>query len=234
MKRDCTSVLSLVTAVLLALVATAPTQGGVLLYQPYDSSATAIINHEMPDQQQVSTYIVDDIVVPASGWTINSITEWFTASSSWPGSATGRLNIFSKTGSLPLPSDDPTAGSVHPITLTDIGGDYEITMSGLNINLAPGDYWIGFAPIVDRTVNGQNWHYPTATTTGDLAALRNMTDYWGYGTDWLTIESMGYSYPDASLLIEGTAGNVIPVPSSILLGSIGLGLLSRVRRRRKH
>jgi hypothetical protein len=96
-------------------------------------------------------YTVSDIDVPASGWVIQGISTYYSnLDFSWTGITQARLNILVKTSSAPPAGFDPhTSGVVVPVTVTELdGGLYlEITASGLNENVGPGQYWIGLTPL---------------------------------------------------------------------------------------
>lgn len=101
------------------------------------------------------------------------------------------------------------------------GGDATVEIQGLNIALADGDYWIGFAPIAPFGTYGQIYYYPTAAPWGDPSALRNPGGGFGFGTAWGTAAGMLGSPNDFTLVIEGTAA---PEPATWAL--VGLSLLA--------
>ena len=218
-------------ALLLLMLLVLPLQAAVLWSQaPTGTNASAYIDQEFPDFPAFSTYQVADVTVGAGGWAIDSITSYFgSGGGSWPSSLDVRVNIFSKTGALPLASDDPTAGAEYAATLTADGSFLDVTASGLGIHLAPGAYWIGMTPIVDFATYGQNFHWQTSGIVGDPSALRNPGNGFADGSDWGTYAMIGGTAGDGAILIEGTGAT--PEPAAYLLVAGGLGLLGLLRRR---
>jgi len=220
--------------ILAALICTiVPLQAGVLWYQAPNTSVPAYVDQEFPDHSTFSTYHVHDVTVDPGGWTIQSITGYFTTgygSPGWPATGFARVNIFSKTGSLPGSGDDPTAGTVYAANLSVAGGSTLVTAGGLSINLAAGDWWIGLTPILAFGTYGQEYHQQAAALAGDYTALRNPGGGFGFGTGWGTyalIETPG----DGAILIEGTTG-AIPEPATWSLLALGVGALAFLRRRK--
>ncbi len=209
-----------------------PLQAGVLWYQPPDAEAFAFADQEFRDDFPAhSTYQVHDVTVGAGGWTIQSITSYFTLGYGyWPATASVYLNIFSKSDPLPGPGDDPTAGTEYTASISDDGAATTfITLDGLSISLAAGDYWIGMTPILDFGSYGQEYHMQATAVLGDYSAIRNPGGAMGYGTDWGTYAMVGYDPGDGAILIEGTA---IPEPATWSLLALGVGALAFLRRRK--
>jgi hypothetical protein len=219
--------------VLAALICSiVPLQAGVLWYQAPNTSVPAYVDQEFPDHSTFSTYQVHDVTVDPGGWTIQSITGYYTVGwGSWPATASVRLNIFSKTGSLPGSGDDPTAGTVYAANLSVAGGSTLVTAGGLSINLAAGDYWIGLTPIFAFDTYGQEYHQQAAAVVDDYTALRNPGGGFFFGTDWGTYALIGQSPADGAILIEGTSG-AIPEPATWSLLALGVGALAFLRRRK--
>jgi hypothetical protein len=107
---------------------------------------------------------------------------------------------------------------------TDIGGTYftVTTITGLNIDLGAGNYWLGLQNNVD---NGQITGY-VATGT-----VRLETPFqWANNGQLLNVTLYGKPLPDASFTIQGVA---VPEPATwamMLIGFFGLGSLLRRRR----
>jgi len=182
-----------------------------------------------------TNYAVSDVAVPASGWTINSISTYFSALgfANWATDVTqARLNIFSRSGALPVSGNNPGTGTLVSITCSfttfDAGpgfGDQGVnvaTASGLNIVLAPGDYWIGLTPVAPGGFDLES-AWPSATIFGGNSAYRSPFNQFG-GPAANTWASTG---TEGSILILGTA---TPTPSAAAL--LGLGGLVAGRRRR--
>jgi hypothetical protein len=213
----------------LCLFAASQCFAGVLWdQQPLDVS-TGYVNQEFGDFPSFSAYQLHDVTVTGTGWNITSITEYFTTGA-WPGSFDARLNIFALSGSAPLPTDDPTSGLLYPAVNVESTLS-TVTLSGLNINLAPGDYWIGFTPVLDFGSSGQQFEL-VASTVGNPSAVRNSGGGFGIGSDWTTTAAFGGA-TDGSITINGDALTSAPEPATYSLIGGGLllaGLLKRVRR----
>lgn len=215
----------LLAALVLSLGSTA--WADVLWNQALDPNAAAYVDQEFSDYPTYSSYQVHDIVVPATGWTIQKITTWYVDGATpgnWTTVTQGRLNVFPKTGSLPAAGNDPAAGTAYPITIINpAGGIAEISMSGLNIVLPAGQYWIGFTPMTTFGTHGQKFLGQTTSIQGNQSAIRNPGGAFGFGTAWAATSVIGATL-DSAIKIEGLP---VPEPSSLLL----LGAMALLRRR---
>jgi hypothetical protein len=221
------------TLAVFCLLATSQCFAGVLWdQQPFDGT-TGYINQEFGDDPGFSTYQVHDVTVTGGGWNITSITEYFTTGN-WPGSFDARLNIFALNGPAPLSTDDPTTGLIYPADNVETSVS-TVTLSGLNLYLAPGTYWIGFTPIVDLSSGGQQFEL-IASTVGSDSGVRNPGGAFSIGSDWATTSAFNAPSTDGSITINGDELASVPEPGTAsLFGAGGLllaGLLKRVRRPR--
>jgi len=131
------------------------------------------------------------------------------------------------------PGDGGTivASGLDAATATPTGGwyEYSITVSGLNLDLAPGTYWLNVAPLVgnDPAAGGYLYSYAlytlganaVGTPAGDNANALLDTSYQSFQTFGWDISA-------------GVAGYVIPEPTTFtLLGLGSLALVMVVRRR---
>jgi len=183
---------------------------------------------------QREAYGMSDVTIPAGGWTIQSITVWAgTLAFNDPTSAT--LNIFPKSSALPTAANNPrlaanggTGVLVAAVTsFIEINGNSgqfarEITSSGLNIVLAPGDYWIGLTPKFSGSSTDNQW--PALNLFGNSQAVRFASPLDAAWSDNAVL--LGAPATDGAILIEG----FVPAPSSLAL--LGLGGLIVGRRRR--
>lgn len=212
-----------------AAFASGTTSAGVLYSNPDGATAQNVVQQEFGDYPTYSCYVVDDVTF-GTGVNIDGITTWMTLTPAWIGTVTqARLNIFSKTGALPLGADDPTAGQVVNINVSSNGTRLVVEASGLNIDLAAGSYWIGLTPIADFLAVGQSFSAGGANNNGDPAAMRNPGGSFNFpfGTDWGVAGLSNTSgYVDAAMEISGT----IPSPGAIAL--LGLAGIAARRRRR--
>lgn len=200
-------ILVFAAAALLAQVAVA---GDILWDQTtLDYAGPGIANSDSPGFGGFTIHGVNDVTVDGCGWIIESITQYYsTWNMDWPSAVTqGYLHVFPKTG--PLPTDDPTASPVVPMTCVQAHPDYlAITASGLNIALDPGEYWIGITPMGPAGMFGANLQWPTAVMGVDVASYDVAFPAW-------TNMYAGY---DGTLLIEGVDGG----PSANEVASWGL------------
>jgi len=139
-------------------------------------------------------YTCNDVVVPAGGWDINSVAVYYDGfDPSWAGVVTNAvLFIEPKTGSTP--TGDPTTGTAVTVAATILGNGFmEVRASGLAVNLAEGEYWLGLTPTAPNT---NNIHVSVA----------------GVGDDSPTYDAYGFPMPmwmawspglDGAMLIEG-------------------------------
>lgn len=175
---------------------------------------------------------MSDVTVPAGGWNINSVTTYYSELSWFPGDVSNAvLNVFPKTGALPVSTNDPRSsptgsGLTVPVTLNEssVGGNgvAEYTASGLNMTLAPGDYWIGLTPIGPGGFFGPDLQWVSSSHYGANQVYRSYP-----GGNWAdeAVDS-GVASADGCIKIQGT----VPAPAS--LGLLGLGGLVTLRRRR--
>jgi len=170
----------------------------------FSSSAPGIYNGKFTGFGGSTSYCLNDVTVPAGGWTINTITEYFsneTFADMQLTAPNGYLIIMPKTGSLPVGAPTTTTVPLTWVATTQgVQSVYVMTASGLNVNLAAGDYWITVAPItpVDN-FNGNNLQWPALTTLGAPVATYN-------GATWSDL----YPGYDGAFKIDGTGGGATP------------------------
>lgn len=196
-------------------------------------NGVGMANSVSPGFNGVIAFAMSDITVPAPGWNVQSITTYFSALSWFDGSVTDAvLNIFPKTGGSPIAGNDPRvspfgSGTLVPVTMTqvvvDAQGVNQVRASGLNLNLAAGDYWIGLTPVGPTGPFGPDYQWSTTSVVGAGQHVR----FYDPDSGWLDEGALYTSAPlDGAILVEG----VVPAPSSIAL--LGLGALAARRRRR--
>ncbi len=175
----------------------------------YDPNGTNVIDQEFGDFPTYSTYQVHDFTVPSPGWNITAVSTYFTTSfGNWsPAITQARINLYPKTGEFPYAAEDPSAGFVVPVTLTNLGSAWKLTAdtSGLEAfqNLAPGECWIGLTPIADFGAFGQEFHWLSASPVGTPSAIRNPGGGFGLGTQWGDYSLFGLTPGDGAFLLEG-------------------------------
>lgn len=222
----------------LALAAAAGTSQAAVLWDQsaLDTSPTGqgLFNTVSPGFNGSVIFGVSDVTVPAGGWTIQSVTTYY-SSFNFPGGTSGVLNIFPKSGGVPIAADDPRAsptgdGTQVTVTANDIvvdnQGVREYTASGLNIVLAPGDYWIGLTPIQSSGPFGADSQWSTSAPSGVSQAAWSQD--FGFPSGWFDYGTLsGIAVHDGAIKIQGLS---VPAPSSLAL--LGLGGLIAGRRRR--
>jgi hypothetical protein len=89
----------------------------------------------------------------ATGSRITTITTYYTNTGAWaPGVYAAWFDIYPKTGPTPVTgTDDPLVAANVNVTIADIGNQVlSVTLSGLNEELAPGDYWVLLSPVAPQ------------------------------------------------------------------------------------
>jgi len=160
----------------------------------------------------MTQFAVNDVTVDGAGWNIESITTYYSAlDPSW-GSAImeGYLHIFDKVGPLPIDGvDDPAASPMIPMSGTFNNDHIVVTATGLNVDLVPGDYWIGITPVAPSGVMGPEIHLSAFTLIGDATAGYDLYAFPGPPAWFNPMPDL-----DATLLIEGTAGSATAVETA--------------------
>ena len=135
---------------------------------------------------------VNDVTVDGDGWHVDTITQYYsTWNPNWAGViTTGYLHISPKTG--PLPTFDPTTDTQIPMSAAYVDANVlAVVATGVNIDLAPGDYWIGITPVAQAGIFGANLQWPTALV-GDAVASHELGAWHNYYAGW-----------DGAILVEG-------------------------------
>lgn len=122
------------------------------------------------------------------------------------------------------------------VTLTGRSGfgfqEYQVEVTGLNINLPPGTYWLNVTPIGDGT--GRSFNSTTSGTNcvgtpcgSDQNAFFNST-YFGTNFTSTANEGQPYDYSMGVIIFRE-----IPEPATVALLTCGVGALLVAARRRR-
>ncbi len=153
----------------------------------------------------ITQHAVNDVTVDGTGWNIDTITTFYSAlDQAWGyGITEGYVHVFAKTGALPIDGvDDPTASPLVPMSGVLNVDHWVVTATGLNLNLAPGDYWIMTTPIAPGGIMGPEIHLASDTLIGDATASYDPFAFPGPPA-WYNL-SPGV---DAAMVIEGTGSS---------------------------
>lgn len=121
----------------------------------------------------ITMFAVSDVTVSGAPWHVDTINTYYGFISGTWGDAIsqGHLHVYPKTGSLPIDATDiPTASPLVPMTGTNIGGVWHVQATGLNLDLAPGEYWIGITPIAPSGPFGPEVQMSSLTLIGEDTA----------------------------------------------------------------
>lgn len=138
----------------------------------------------------------------ATDATITTVTEYYTNTGAWAlGDYPAKFAIFAKTDAAPTnPPIDPLTAADVTVTVTDIGNQMlAVTLSGLNMALAAGDYWVLLSPIAPQGFTGtpEFQIYYDGATNGSQAYLMGIG---GIGGGVWTPTSEAW---DGAFMIEG-------------------------------
>ena len=130
------------------------------------------------------------------------------------GCSVGNEGTLVAAGATTTPTVTPTGRSGFGLT------EFMVEVSGINVTLAPGTYWLSVTPLGDGTGHSFN----TTTSGANCVGTPCGND----GMSWF--DSVGPFDPrDFSM---GVIGNVVPEPATVGLLICGLGALLIALRRR--
>ena len=192
---------------------TTESTGRAVLYDQTDGAS----GNGVPDQDFEAAYdaydseAADDFVVPAEGWSVETVTTVGTYTST---GTSGSIDVTIAMDAAGVPGA-PVAGCVYPdlVPTTDTGGSYVMTLAPVCV-LPAGTYWLVMQSNLDYAggAGGQHfWSNRTATSNGP-ARWQNPNDGFGSGcttwTDFITCGIGGSASADLLFTLEGT---VLPV-----------------------
>ncbi|MGD0652215.1 MAG: PEP-CTERM sorting domain-containing protein [Verrucomicrobiia bacterium] len=171
-------------------------------------------------------------VTDASGWNITAIWSDNNFGTSEPradwsirvgmGLNAGGTTLFSGTSPLTV---TPTGRYSVPVSGSATNWEYQLEVTGLNVYLPQGEYWLNVTPYSPNTTSISSTVGSNAVGTPSGSA--------DPGLWWWSIGYHNYDYPGPGFSM-GVAGTVaIPEPSSLLLAGSGAMLLWALLRRRR-
>ncbi len=185
----------------IAVLLLAQTTGAATLWDQtdFDPWGAGFFNSESgAPPMGITMHCVGDVTVEC-GWHVTTITQYYSAlDMMWgEGISQGYLHVFPKVGPLPVNgTDDPTLSPLVPVTGFLNGDHWVLTASGLDIDLVPGNYWIGFTPIAPGGMWGPEIHLSSMTLVSDASASY---DPYGVPAEWMNFNPG----MDTAVLIEG-------------------------------
>jgi len=234
MKRLITRISMTVVALLMVGLMVAPAQAEVLWYNGDFDGLNGLANEINSQVSQANVY--DDFVVSGGNWLVDAV--WSNNIMSFTGVSQAlweiRSGVSSGNGGTLIASGTDTATQ----TATGNSGfgydEYMIKVSGLNVSLAPGTYWLTVAPIgagsgrsFNTTTNGL---FAVGEPSGDNDNSFFNSSYFGNN---FTQNYLEQGKSNFSMGIEGSTENSpIPEPGSLML--LGTGLLGLLGLRKKN
>ena len=230
--------------VLIVIVAAGPARADTILWYNGDLAANGggTVNEQTTNGGSFNIY--DDFnVAGAAGWNIDRV--WSNNSMQFTGVTQAAWSI--RSGMSVGNGGTVIASGTSSATQTPTGLsnpslgflDYTIQVTGLNVTLAPGVYWLSVSPLVGAD--------PTVTSGGIFRSYNSRTDGTNAvgtppGNDmnsFFNSSFLGYNYApafgnDFSMGVAGTQVAAVPEPASITAFGIGAAcLVGYFLRRRK-
>jgi hypothetical protein len=181
--------------------------------------------------------LFDNFVVGGSGWQVSGLFgEYFTDNSWTTASWEIRSGITPGNGGTLVASG---TGATTNVATGRSGGryvEYRTRVTGLNLLLAPGTYWLGISPIAINSATGDIYLSRTSGLNGVNALIDG--DYFGRTPTVAYAEYNGLPNLDFAYGVEGTLvtgqqppSTTVPEPSTFVLVITALSAMVLWRRR---
>lgn len=206
---------------------------GTLAYQGNFDGINGLTN-EVNSSTGITSYTYDNFIVPVGQtWDVTGLFSNNLSSVSWSSAFWDiRSGVSTGNGGTDVASG---TGSATDIATGRSGfgfNEYQAMVSGLNIELTAGTYWLAVSPISSE--NGRTFISTTSGAGGinsDLSGNSYLESAY-FGANYSpTINSLGYDTPGFSEGVVGTVASGSPEPASFLLIAGGLGLIGVARKR---
>lgn len=157
----------------LALVALAPAALADVLWDQstVDPAGPGIVASNSPGFNGFVAHSVNDVVVPAEGWHITRITQYYGGFNyNWEFLSSGYVNVTPKGGSLPSGTPSNVAVPMSCANTGDVMGTALFSVvANVSIDLVPGSYWIGLTPSGPAGLDGANLLWASAMVGSPVA-----------------------------------------------------------------
>lgn len=205
---------------------------GTLAYQGNFDGINGLVN-EVNSSAGVTAYTYDNFIVPVGQtWDVTGLFSNNLSSVSWSSAFWDiRTGVSNGNGGTDVASG---TGSATDIATGRSGfgyNEFQAMVSGLNIQLTAGTYWLAVSPISSQF--GESF----ISTTSGAGGINNDLS----GKSYLESAYFGANYENSSDFLnptpgfsEGVVGTLVtgsPEPASFLLIAGGLGLIGLARKR---
>jgi hypothetical protein len=214
----------------------------ILWYNGDPNNVTSLYSADNSGSNGNAGIAYDDFnVTAAAGWQVNGVLGDFlyANSATTPTSANWEIRSGVSAGN----GGTLVASGTSSVSVTSLGTyptntnytSYQVAVTGLNLNLSAGTYWLGL-----QTISSAAGYLQSTVGTGAMGSpLGDDGDaFWtgstlGIANDGEYFESSTSVNANAKDFSEGVTGTVAPEPSTWALTLVSLGLIALLRHRAK-